>query len=258
MSWRRHINIPGLLTIGVILALWEGAVDTGLITFDYFPAPSAIGVAFAHIVGSGKLFVETLHTLNSMLIGWVIACLLGIGLGLTLGLSPVFRRYSMATFEVLRPMPAIAFLPLALLLFSFSLKTELVVIVYASLWPVMINSMGGVAAIGGRLYDVGRTLHLSRGRVLFKVLIPAAAPAILVGCRLGLGTALVMAIIAEMIGNPHGLGFAIVRELESFRPANMFAYVIFVGLLGVVLNNVLVTLNEHMFPGYFARTARHA
>ena len=101
-----------------------------------------------------------------MLIGWTIANVIGIGLGLVLGFSAFARRYILASLEVLRPMPIVAFLPLALLLFNFSLTTELVLIIYASLWPVLINTMGGIMSAPPRLYDVGRTLRLSRARTL--------------------------------------------------------------------------------------------
>ena len=103
-----------------------------------------------------------------MLIGWTIANVIGISLGLVLGFSAFARRYILASLEVLRPMPVVAFLPLALLLFNFSLTTELVLIVYASLWPVLINTMGGIMSAPPRLYDVGRTLRLSRARMLLE------------------------------------------------------------------------------------------
>ena len=99
-----------------------------------------------------------------MLIGWGVAGVLGIGLGLLLGFSGFARRYGMASVEVLRPMPGIAFLPLALLIFNFSLETELAIIIYPALWPIMINTMGGVIDVAARLHDVGRTLRLTRSR----------------------------------------------------------------------------------------------
>jgi sulfonate transport system permease protein len=202
--WARALNWPGLLTIAIVVAAWEIAVRGGAVTFDFLPSPSAIAVAMAGLAASGQLLTDTAHTLRSVLIGWVIAGVLGIGLGLLLGLSGSARRYGMATVEVLRPMPGIAFLPLALLIFNFSLETELALIIYPALWPIMINTMGGITDVAARLYDVGRTFRLTRAQTLSKLLIPAAAASILVGARLSLGVALVMAIIAEMLGNPQG------------------------------------------------------
>jgi ABC-type nitrate/sulfonate/bicarbonate transport system permease component len=233
-------NLPGTLTILAVVGLWEFAVRSGAVAFDYLPPPSAVFVAWGGLLLSGEMLMQTVHTLRAVLIGWVLASAIGIGLGLLLGFSAWARRYLLASLELLRPLPAVAFLPLALLLFNFSLTTELVLIVYASIWPVLINTMGGVMSVGTQLYDVGRTLRLSRARTLIKVILPAAAPAIVVGCRLSLGLTLVMAIIAEMLANPHGLGYAVVSELQAMQPQRMFAYVFFIGLLAIALNGALI------------------
>jgi ABC-type nitrate/sulfonate/bicarbonate transport system permease component len=195
---------------------------------------------------------------ESILIGWTAAAAIGIGLGLALGLSPLLRRWSLASFEVLRPLPAIAFLPLALLLFNFSLTTELVLMIYASIWPVFINTMGGVMGVTSRLYDVSRTLRLSRMQTLVKVIVPAAAPAIVTGCRLSMGLTLVMAIVAEMIANPHGLGYAVISELQAMQPQRMFAYVLFIGMLSIALNAGLLWVSRHILRSHRWAHADHA
>jgi ABC-type nitrate/sulfonate/bicarbonate transport system permease component len=248
-------NLSGTLTILAVAGLWEAAVRSGAIAFDYLPAPSAVFVAWVQLLLSGEMLVQTAHTLRAVPIGWVVASAIGIGLGLVLGFSALARRYLLASLEVLRPLPAVAFLPLALLLFNFSLTTELVLIIYASIWPALINTMGGVMSVRARLYDVARTLRLSRARTLIKVIMPAAAPAIVVGCRLSLGLTLVMAIIAEMLANPHGLGYAVVSELQAMQPQRMFAYVFFIGLLAIALNGALIGLSRWFLRGHAA--ARH-
>jgi sulfonate transport system permease protein len=243
-------NLPGAVTLVAAIAVWELAVRSGSVSFDYLPAPSAIVLAFIGIVRSGELFTATMHTLRSILIGWVLACLIGGVLGVVFGLSAFARRWFLASLEVLRPLPAIAFLPVALLLFNFSLTTELVVMVYASIWPMFVNTMGGIANVASRLHDVSLTLKLTPWQTLVKVLLPAAAPAILVGARLCLGTTLVLAIIAEMIGNPHGLGYAVVSALLAIQPEQMFAYVLFIGVLAIALNACLVLAARRLLPAY--------
>jgi sulfonate transport system permease protein len=252
-----RLNIPGTLTLLAVALLWEMWVRFGAVHFEFLPAPSAIAIGFDEIVRSGELLTNTAHTLGSVLIGWMASCAIGGALGLLLGLSAWARRYLLATLEVLRPLPAIAFLPVALLLFNFSLTTELVLIVYASMWPMFVNTMGGIASVASRLHDVGLTLHLSRSRMLTQVLIPAAAPAILVGFRLSLGTCLVMAIIAEMLGNPHGLGYAVVNTLQAMRPERMFAYVIFTGVLAIALNNCVVLASRWLLAGHTREASAH-
>jgi ABC-type nitrate/sulfonate/bicarbonate transport system permease component len=243
-----RVNIPGLMTIAVCAILWEALVRGGAVNYAYLPAPSAILFGLYTLIFSGQFWADIAHTVQAVIIGWVIASIIGLALGLFLGVSPLLRKYSLASIEVLRPMPAIAFVPVALLLFGFSLKTELVVIVLPALWPVLINTMGGVSTIHRRLFDVGATFRLSRASILRKIVIPATLPPILVGLRLSLTLALVLAIVAEMVGNPTGLGYAVVRDQQALQPALMFADVIVIGVLGIVLNQALLQITWRLFP----------
>jgi ABC-type nitrate/sulfonate/bicarbonate transport system permease component len=248
-----HFNLPGLATLVLCVLGWEFAIRLGGAHYEYLPPPSAIFAGFLDLARSGQLATDTLHTVQSVLVGWAAAMLLGVTLGLTLGASPAVRRYSLATIEVLRPMPAVAFVPVALLLFGFSIETELMVIILPSLWPVLINTMGGVMGIHARLFEVGHTLRLPRAAIIRKILLPAALPAILVGARISMTLALVLAVVAEMVGNPNGLGYAVVRDQQALRPELMFADVIAIGLLGIVLNAVLVGAVAAFFPAASGR-----
>jgi ABC-type nitrate/sulfonate/bicarbonate transport system permease component len=248
-----RINGPGLATIVLCLAIWELLVRGGAAQYAYLPAPSAIVGGLVELMSSGQLWADTAHTLQAVILGWAIAGVVGIVLGVLMGISPTVRRYSLATVEVLRPMPGIAFVPVALLLFGFSLQTELVVIVLPALWPVLVNTMGGVASVHPRLLEVGATFRLARAAVVTRILIPAAFPSILVGLRLSLTLALVLAIVAEMVGNPTGLGYAVVRDQQALRPELMFADVFVVGVLGIVLNQALVRIAALRFPAASGR-----
>jgi sulfonate transport system permease protein len=246
LSWRP--NIAGLVTMAVCGLVWETAIQIGILHYQYLPAPSAIVLGAGELAASGELVAATLHTLESVFLGWAIAVAAGVSFGLLLGSSPLLRRYSMATIEVLRPMPAIAFVPVALLLFGFSIQTELMVIILPSLWPVLINTMGGLMGVHARLGDVGRTFRLSRAAILYKVFVPAATPAIMVGVRISLTLAVVLAVLAEMVGNPEGLGYAVVSQQQALRPDLMFVYVAVIGLLGLALNALLVGVVSASFP----------
>jgi ABC-type nitrate/sulfonate/bicarbonate transport system permease component len=230
------------------LLVWEAAVRLKLITFEFFPSPSSILAGAIKLTREGILLEDLSHTLISIALGWAIAMVIGISLGLLLGFSPIARKFGLASVEVLRPMPGIAFAPLGLLLFGFSLQTELVVTVLPTIWPVMINTMGGIANVHPRLTDVGRTLRLSSGEIVRHLLLPAALPSIVVGARISLGLALVMAIVAEIVGNPAGLGYGIVREQQAMNPELMFAYIAVVGILGIVLNAGVLAVTTALWP----------
>ena len=157
-----RINWLGLATIALGFALWELLLRAGFAQYQNLPAPSAIAHGLVEITSSGQLLADTRHTLLSVLVGWTAALVLGVVAGLLLGASSTLRRYSLASLEVLRPMPGIAFAPVALLLFGFSLQMELMVIILPALWPVLINTMGAVMGVHARLFEVGRTFRLSR------------------------------------------------------------------------------------------------
>jgi sulfonate transport system permease protein len=249
------MSAPTLRGIGgvlVFIACWQ-MVSTELVHFDYFPPPSDIAGAMLQMVIHPDVYEEIVHTLMAAILGWLISIALGLFFGIALGLSPRARTYCLASIEVLRPLPGIAFVPVAILIFGFSLQTELMVIVIPTIWPVLINTVGAFAAIPPRLRDVAQAFRLSSARAIISVFAPAAAPGILVGFRLSMALALIMAVAVEMIGNPTGLGYAVVREASALRPNFMFAYIVIIGILGVALNSLLVAGAKLVLPGEFNR-----
>jgi ABC-type nitrate/sulfonate/bicarbonate transport system permease component len=158
----------------------------------------------------------------------------------------------MASIEVMRAIPPISLVPVALLVFGFSRKMELVLIVYVGAWTVLVNAIDGVRSVRAELLDVGRMLHLSRLATIRKLVLPAAMASIVVGLRLALSLALVLAVVAEMLGNPAGLGNALVRAQQALQPEQMFAYVITIGLLGIALNAALRYASIRAFPALAA------
>ena len=244
----RRINVSGLLTMVVLGGLWEALVQLRAIEYQYLPAPSEIARDAGVLVWSGELGPNLLHTLTATLLGWLTASAIGIGLGLLLGLSRTAWRYSMASIEATKGVPPITLVPAALLVLGFSLEMELVIIIYAGVWPVLINTIGAVRGVHKELLDVGRMLRLSRSTTLRKIILPASAPTIVVGLRLGLSLCLVLAVVAEMVGNPSGLGNALIRARRALRPGEMFAYVLTTGLLGVALNAAFRLLSSRALP----------
>lgn len=241
-------NWLGLLTMLGLLALWQALVATGVLDYEYLPAPSEVAQATGRLALSGDLAERTGHTLRVVLLGWLIAGTIGILLGLLLGLSTPAWRWSMASFEAIRAMPPICLVPVALLIFGFSVRMELTIIVYAAAWPVMINTIDGARNVRPELLQVARMMHLSRLETIRKIILPAALPLAIVGLRLALSFALVLAIVAEVAGNPSGLGNAIVAAQQALRPDEMFTYVIAIGMLGVALNAAFGQLVRRAVP----------
>lgn len=238
----------GLLTMAALVALWQALVGSGTLDYEYVPAPAEVAAAAVRLTSSGDLPATVGHTLRVVLLGWGAAAIVGTVLGLALGLSRTAWRWSMASFEAIRAMPPICLVPIALLIFGFSVRMELTIIVYASAWPVMINTIDGVRGVRPELLQVARILRLSRLETLRKIVLPAALPLTIVGLRLALSFALVLAIVAEVAGNPSGLGNAIVAAQQALRPDEMFAYVLAIGALGVTLNAAFNLLVSRLVP----------
>jgi NitT/TauT family transport system permease protein len=230
------VNLVGLATMAMLVGLWELVVSSGFLDYQFLPAPSAVAGSIGTLVSSGDLTRNIAHTVYVTLVGWALASAIGIGLGLLLGLSDTVWRYSMASIEVMRSIPPVSLVPVALLVFGFSVRMELMIIVFVSAWPVLVNTIDGVRGVRAELLDVARMLRMGTATRIRKVLLPAAMPSIVVGLRLGLSLSLVLAVVAEMIGNPKGLGNALVSAQQALQPEEMFAYVFAIGVLGIGLN----------------------
>jgi ABC-type nitrate/sulfonate/bicarbonate transport system permease component len=235
----RGANFYGLGTLLALLGLWELLIATGAVTLDFMAAPSEIAGSIVDLASSGELSKNLLHTLSAVAIGWSIAVVAGVLLGTLTGSSSTARTYGMATVDMLRALPTIALVPPAVLVFGFALQMEIAVVVYACIWPVVINTAGGIMRVPHELRDVARTFHMGPLRTAFTVVLPAALPAVIVGARLAMSLALILAVVAEMVGNPTGLGYGLVFAQQAINPSEMFAYVVIIGLLGVALNFAL-------------------
>ncbi len=245
---RVRINGSGLVVAAALLLAWEGAVRTGAVSFDALPAPSAVVGAARDLMATGELPVAVVHTLRVTVTGWVAASVIGVGLGTPLGRNATVHRWSMTSFEAAKAVPPITLVPAALLLFGFSLWMELSLVVFAGVWPVLINTVGGIHQVPTELLDVARTAGLGRWSTIRLVVLPAALPEIIVGLRLSLSLCLVLAVIAEMLGNPAGIGNALILAQQGLRPADMFVYVTAAGLLGVALGGLLRLATGRLFP----------
>lgn len=248
MMLLRRINILGLIAALVLLLAWQAVICFGLARIEYLPAPASIASAIWSLATTGQLANQIAHTLGVALLAWVIAAIVGLTFGLLLGCVPVAWRYSMASIELLRSMPSIAFVPVSLLLFGFSVKMELALAVYIAQWLVLVNTVDGIRGVSPQLLEVAKMLRMSRLERTRKIVLPAATPVILVGLRLGLTVSLVMVVVSEMICNPAGLGYQLVFEQRALQTDRMFAYLMVIGALGVLLNAALL-LVARAIPG---------
>src|SRR5208283_4323683 len=156
---------------------------------------TALWQGLAHADLAAKLF----GTVQHMIGGWLVASIFGVALGALVGSSKAAREYIAPTLEFLRPLPASAVIPVAIAMFGLTPQMALGVIGFGSIWPVLLATMHGFAAVEPRLGEVARALRMSRWQTIAKVSLPSATPDILAGLRLGLTVSLILADVCEMI-----------------------------------------------------------
>lgn len=226
-GWRGLVFVAGL-----VVAL---QLVTTLIGSRYFPRPTEIAVAFAAQVADGALVVALLGTLGTALAGLALATVAGVLLGLLLGSSEWLYASVRWVIEFLRPLPSVALVPFAILLFGVGPTTTILAAFYASLWPVLFNTYYGVRDADPVALDSARTFGLSRTEVLRRVVLPLALPNILTGIRVASAIALVLTITVELLTAAGGVGYFISFMQAAIRTPEMYAGVLVVGALGYLL-----------------------
>lgn len=262
-GWSRvgSFNWLGLGTVVALVLLWQLLVGTGAVSRSALPSPTDIWHGFGYLVGpdaGGALRIAVLHTVRVVLEAWAISTVLGGILGFLLALSPVVASWTSATVDLLRSLPVVALIPIAILIWGTGDKTEIILGAYSGIWAMLINTGAGVRNVPARLRDVARTLQLSRGATLVKVVMPATWAAMLVGARLALSSTLVICVVSEMLGLQSGVGNQLVLEQSGMEPARMWVYILIAGILGILVNTGLVRLFRVLLPGVAAVAERNA
>lgn len=234
----------GLIIPASFLVVWEGTSRTGLLTLESLSRPTDILLAGYVALRDGSLLLATLQTCQTALLGLAIAAVAGVVVGTVLGLLPKAERIAGLTIEALRPIPAIAFMPLALMIFGFGVGLEASIVAYACVWPILIVTIAAVRAVEGRLLEVAAVLELPLLKRMTKIVLPAAFARINVGLRVSAAISLVVAVTVEIVLNPRGLGYHLILAQQSLQIGLMWAQIVWLCILGYVLNLVLSHLGR--------------
>ena len=210
--------------------------------------PSAALRALWALALDGSLWRLSLETLGSSFAGLALGGGAGLLLGGWFGLARRAAQAGGLTVELLRPLPAVALIPLAMLVFGLGWRMEIAVVAFSSLWPMLLLTQAAVAQVDPCLIDVGRLLRLSSADRFRLLVLPAALPRLAVALRLALGVALVVAVSVEVVANPQGLGFAMIDAQQSLQPDRMLALLGWTGALGWAANAVLLGVERRLSP----------
>lgn len=239
--------LAALLFPFLLLVAVEFLAGTSSKDFIAVVPPSRIATSIFVIFQTANAGPAALHTLLSVFCGTLIGGGLGLVIGIWLALVPRAGRYASLAIEVFRPIPPVALIPLALLSFGFGVVMEVSIVGFGCFWPMLLMSKAAVSEVDIRLHEVARLLHLSPLQRVLKVVLPAAARRIFVALRLTVGIAFVVAVTTEIAANPLGLGAAIVSAQEELRPADMYAFLFWIALLGLAISYGLLATQRRLF-----------
>lgn len=246
----------GFLLVAALLALWEAAAYFDVVYAAYFPRVSRIAVSFAEIVASGELLLHAGKTLARTFRGYAWGIAVGIALGIGAGLWRPAHALLGLTIELIRPMPVVATIPIAILFLGMGDRLNTFAVALACTWPIYINTFQGVRRVGVELIDTGRIFGCPPPWNIPKIVLPAALPFIVSGLRVSLAIGLIVAVISEMLVSQDGLGHFVVDTAQAFRIGEMYAGVIATAAMGSGLNTIFLALDRRFMAWHKGFTAQ--
>ncbi|OQD56212.1 ABC transporter permease [Streptomyces phaeoluteigriseus] len=228
--------VLGAAGLAAFLALGEAAPRLGLVEEAYFPPTSRIAEALVDELSDDAFWSALGDTLTGWALGLAIAVGAGIVAGVVLSVVPHLREATASTIEFLRPIPSVALIPLAVLLYGTELRSVLLLVVYASFWQVLIQVLYGVQDVDPVAEETARSYGLGPWARVRHVLWPTALPYVMTGVRLAAAVALILAVTAELVIGAPGLGSRIAVAQTSQAVPEMYALIVVAGLLGLLIN----------------------
>ena len=235
-----------LLSLTGVVAVWWIVAVSGIVNPELFPAPDEVLIAALELHREGLLYSDLKVSLTRAAIGFTIGSLLGIVLGLLTARTRFFG-YSLNPFlSLLRPIPAIALVPVAIVWFGIGEASKYFVISYTVFLAVWLNTHHGTEHVALTYIRASRSLGASRMREFFEVVIPAAAPFIVAGLRMGAALAFLSLVAAELTGSSAGIGFRLQEARQFIRTDRMFVGLIELGVLGASLDFFFVVVSRRL------------
>jgi taurine transport system permease protein len=247
--WINRRTLTGFITLLALVLLWYLLTDvTGVVDRQRVPSPteiidSAEQILFEGYAG-GTLLVQAYHSVRLVFLGFLVAVVTGVPLGLAMGLSPRFEALVNPAFLLVRPIPPLAWIPLAIVWFGLGDSAKILVIWFAAFVPAVINSHVGVRTVDPVLIEAARVHGGSRSEILSDVLLPGAMPMIFTGLRLSLQASWTTLVAAELVGAFFGLGRVLMSAYRDINPAMIATAMIAVGVLGAVMMKLLALIER--------------
>lgn len=246
-------RLGAMITIAVLVMAWEIVARFVLPSYvptsmNIFPPPTAVLATAWEFIRTGELLTHVGHSLRRVLAGFAIATAIAVPLGLSMGAWPEWRRQVGVVVSILRPIPPFAWIPIGLLWFGVSDAQSIFVIVVASFFPILLNTLAGVDHVDPVHIRSALCFGASRLEMFRDIVLRSALPSIFVGLRIGLGFAWMVVVASELIGSVSGLGHLILDSRNLGLPSLAFMGMIVIGIVGYLLDRAMVRIEAAVLP----------
>lgn len=239
--------LTSFIGIAIVLVLWEAISVLGFVKWIILPPPTDVFATMMSMAFSGELFMHAGYSLMRVLLGFLVAALIAVPLGVIMGWVPAASRIFDPIIEILRPIPPIAWIGLALLWFGIGLNSAIFLVFIGAFFPILLNTVSGVRSVEKKLIEVAYTFGANDLSVLRKVVIPAASPTIYTGLRVGMGIGWMCVVAAEMVAVKYGLGNLILEASNYLQTDKVMVGMITIGIMGLLINLLFQVAGNRFF-----------
>ncbi|OLB99160.1 MAG: hypothetical protein AUH30_05950 [Candidatus Rokubacteria bacterium 13_1_40CM_68_15] len=244
MRWPRRT-----LLVLILLAVWQWVVPHIVTTGPaFFPLPADVADGFTSLLGSARFWRSVVTSVGRVLAGFTVATAIGVVLGIAIGVAPRVEAFVDLTIEMLRPLPAMAWIPIAILWFGVGDVSSVFLVALGAFFPIVLNAAAGARTTARDYGKAALTSGAGPWLRFRRVTLPGALPWVLLGCRVGLGVGWMVIVSAEMVGAQSGLGFLIMEARSFARIDWVVACMIVIGLIGIGLDSTLERVQRRAAP----------
>ncbi|MDQ0204496.1 ABC transporter permease [Pectinatus haikarae] len=241
----KYLSLYWILPI-LVLLLWKGAALLGIIHNYTLPSPDKVIQTAVTLTADGTLAGNIIISILRVLEGFFLALAAALAVGVAAGLSGKFEIITDFILQVLKPIPPIAWIPLAILWFGIGEASKIYIIFIGAFFPVFLNTLDGIKNIDRKYIELARVYEVSKKRVIKQVVLPGALPFIMTGTRLGLGSAWICVVASEMIAATRGVGYMLMDGRDLARPDMVILGMIIIGIVGKFMDDILKKLSTVM------------
>lgn len=230
----------------LLLLLWQWLFAIGFIKPVTLPPPAKVIRSFAELIGNGQLLKHIGVSILRVMEGFGLAAAAGLVLGVGIGLSQSLDRLTNFMIQLIKPIPPIAWIPLAILWFGIGEASKIYIIFLGAFFPVLVNVLDGIRQTDNKFIELGKVLEVSRKKFIRQIVIPGALPSVMTGLRVGLGVAWMCVVAAELIAATQGIGYLINDARQLSQPDVVLVGMITIGIIGKLMDDLLKKVEQRL------------